>query len=176
MKKYILLITVITMGCSGEWYLRKALEKDPQILDTQYDSSTTVDIMYSDTTYHFTRQFKVLATSDTARVKDSITTGDTLTAVSQDSMAHAKVYYDSDGLLNLHAWALMDTLMTYQDSITRKNKTIQRKDRIIEEREATITEKTSFINQLKTWLIVILCVAGILLIVFFLRMFKGFGK
>jgi len=169
--KYLLIITIILAGCSDQWYLKKALQKNPDILDTKYDSTTTFDVNYSDTTYYFIRQLRFKALSDTAHVRDSISKGDTLRASSDDSTAHAEAYYDEFGLLNLRTWSLMDTVLAYKDSLKVKNKTINRKDRIIEKKEATINEKTSFISKLKTWFIAVLCLVGVVLIIIVLKSF-----
>ena len=169
--RYILIILLLIFsGCSAQWHVRRALQIDSTILNTKYDSTRTIDINYSDSIYYFTRSIKVLHESDTGHVRDTFpnTTGDTLKVTSDDSTAHARAYYDSQGLLNLQTWSMIDKLIRYEDSIKLQNKTITHKDRIIEQREATIQKKKSFISQLQTYLVIGIVVIFVIIIVIFI--------
>ena len=96
MRTLSFLLLIFIFGCSDQWYLRKALEKNPNILDTKYDSTRKISVDYSDTVYHFSKDVNISYKSDTVYFRDTISElgNDTIKITSRDSTANAKAYYD----------------------------------------------------------------------------------
>ena len=95
--KYLIILILLT-GCTAQWHLQKAIEKEPEIIDVQADTSIQVNISYKDTAIYLQRAAKFDLISDTGRVdtlikKDSVLPDfGPLNVSSYDSIAHAKAW------------------------------------------------------------------------------------
>ena len=176
-KLFVIFIIVLSLsGCSANYHLRKALEKDPQIIDVKADTTVTVQTFLKDTVYKVDTFVTLMVVSDTAfielpapNLKDIPITK----VVSSDGIATAAAWVE-DGKLFVTASAKVDTLVALQIKLRRKNKVIERTLKIAEERKAIIKEKESIISRLekrvKIWFFILL---GVLLLLLFWRISRA---
>lgn len=162
----LLLVSMIMGGCSAPFHLRKALQKDPSILDIEADTTIEVNVKYVDTTIVLKQSQPVKFVTDTVKgdtiveVKEGKVNSDTTEVISKDSIAHAKAWI-KDNRLFVEAWAVIDTTVNWKDTVKVKNKIIDSLKVIDKKNKATITEKESFISKIEKWAIV----AGIFIFV-----------
>jgi len=177
MKYLFIVLLMFLAGCTlqeqAQWHLRKALEKDPSIIDIQADSSKQINISWEDTTIAIKLKKPFQINTDTIIERDTITNlKDTIEAVTKDETAYARAW-EKDGIVSLMAYAHKDTILTLQDSIQVKNKIIEEKTTIIKKQKATIKEKTSLVHKLKNWLVVLASLFALGLIIIFVSKFSS---
>jgi hypothetical protein len=159
----IIVVAVLFSGCSAQWHLGKALQKDPQIIDVKRDSVVTVETLLKDTIYHLDTSYHLMILSDTVTITERFSLPvnmDTVTAIGADGISHARASVHN-GKMKLETWAKLDTVVKLHAIIKGQTKFITKQVRIMEEREATIKKK----NSLMQWVGAIIFIAFLAIVI-----------
>lgn len=139
-------------GCSANWHLNRALEKDPTILVQNADTTVIEKIEYRPVNIFVTDTIEIKVYSDTIRF-DTITefVGYDLQPIymySRDSIARAKIWIEK-GRLFANVWAVVDTSISWSDSISIMQKQITIEREIRRKTEVELKTKTTFLQKMK---------------------------
>lgn len=164
--KYILLLLLLS-GCSAEYHLKKAIEKDSGILETEADTITRIETKAADTLIIRETKTVFKLRTDTVRITETIEqvfTFDTIRAT--NGIANAITWMTS-GNVNLETWAATDTIIKLKDTIKVKQKIITKYRDITKTQQAKIQKYSRFEEYIRwaAWILGLLVLIGIVVVV-----------
>lgn len=162
--KYFIIILLLS-GCSAEYHLKKALDKDSDILEVKADTVTRIEVKEADTAFIRETETVFKLRTDTVKIVKTITkkiSFDTIKAT--NGIANAVTWIDA-GDVNLQTWAVMDTVIKLQDTIRFKQEIITKYRDIIETKQAKIQKYSKFEEYVRwaAWILGLLILAGIVI-------------
>lgn len=159
MKRRLIIVVAVALivgSCSAPWHLKRAIEKDPDILTIVADTTYKTSVTFQDTSIYLEAAVPLTFVIDTGRVDTHIVvrkekpTFGPIRAYSKDSTAVAEAGMD-DGNFYLMVWGRVDTTVNYRDSVVLQNRIIDSLVVVNRRNEAVIEERESFIKQAARW-------------------------
>lgn len=159
----ILLILILNVSCSSQWWVKKAMEKAPESFKT--DSVVTTEIIKEDTTIYVDVPILVQLPKDTVEIIKKLPCKikpiDDI--YQKNGIIHMKI-----GIRNnaIHAKSWLDSAIwyQYQDSILLKDAIITSKKTIIKEQAVIISEKDKKLTIWQKIGIIGICLGGLLIV------------